>query len=87
MSCLLVIRVKILVIISKFLVDCNLDFDIVIFLRYFFVLFINDDDDDIFFLGIFIKVKFVIFDVKRFLIRYGLFWGVFIFIFEKEKLE
>ena len=87
MSRLLATRVKILVTISKFLVDCNLDPDIVIFLRYFSVLFINDDDDDIFLLGILTKAKFATLDAKRFLTRHGSFWGVFTFTSEKEKLE
>ena len=87
MSRLLATRVKILVTISKFLVDCNLDPDIVIFLRYFSVLFINDDDDDIFLLGILTKVKFATLDATRFLTRHGSFWGVFTFTSEKEKLE
>ena len=87
MSRLLATRVKILVTISKFLVDCNLDPDIVIFLRYFSVLFINDDDDDIFLLGILTKAKFATLDATRFLTRHGSFWGVFTFTSEKEKLE
>ena len=87
MSRLLATRVKILGTISKFLVDCNLDPDIVIFLRYFSVLFINDDDDDIFLLGILTKVKFATLDATRFLTRHGSFWGVFTFTSEKEKLE
>ena len=87
MSRLLATRVKILVTISKFLVDCNLDPDIVIFLRYFSLLFINDDDDDIFLLGILTKAKFATLDAERFLTRHGSFWGVFTFTSEKEKLE
>ena len=87
MSRLLATRVKILVTISKFLVDCNLDPDIVIFLWYFSLLFINDDDDDIFLLGILTKAKFATLDAKRFLTRHGSFWGVFTFTSEKEKLE
>ena len=87
MSRLLTTRVKILVTISKFLVDCNLDPDIVIFLWYFSLLFINDDDDDIFLLGILTKAKFATLDAERFLTRHGSFWGVFTFTSEKEKLE
>ena len=87
MSRLLATRVKILLTISKFLVDCNLDPDIVIFLWYFSLLFINDDDDDIFLLGILTKAKFATLDAKRFLTRHGSFWGVFTFTSEKEKLE
>ena len=87
MSRLLATRVKILVTICTFLVDCNLDPDIVIFLWYFSLLFINDDDDDIFLLGILTKVKFATLDATRFLTRHGSFWGVFTFTSEKEKLE
>ena len=87
MSRLLATRVKILVTISKFLVDCNLDPDIVIFLWYFSLLFINDDDDDIFLLGILTKAKFATLDAEKFLTRHGSFWGVFTFTSEKEKLE
>ena len=87
MSRLLATRVKILVTICTFLVDCNLDPDIVIFLWYFSLLFINDDDDDIFLLGILTKAKFATLDAKRFLTRHGSFWGVFTFTSEKEKLE
>ena len=86
MSRLLTTRVKIRVTTNKFLVDCNLDPDIVIFLWYFSVLFI-DDDDDIFLLGILTKAKFATLDAKRFLTRHGSFWGVFTFTSEKEKLE
>lgn len=37
--------------------------------------------------GILTKAKFATLDAKRFLTRHGLFWGVFTFTSEKEKLE